>query len=174
MINNVTDQWEDRLGEALLAYRTSVSTTTGFTPFFLLYGRRSRMPLARVLKLSYEEAFGNRLHDLTEALRIARIKTEASRKYNRERLMKRANLGEVKPEDSVVIKANDRLTFTSRWDPHWEVTRVRGPVVWLRQQQTGKTKVLNKEKVRVVDPSILWDECNPRPTRYRPLVDNVV
>jgi transposase InsO family protein len=59
MINNCAEDWEDRLGEALLAYRTSVSTTTGYTPFYLLYGRRSRMPLAKTLQITSEEGFCN-------------------------------------------------------------------------------------------------------------------
>ena len=36
LVNNTPSQWEDRLGDALLAYRASVSLTTGHTPFFLL------------------------------------------------------------------------------------------------------------------------------------------
>ena len=42
---------------------------------------------------------------------------------------------------------------------------MRGPVIFVRQQQTGKHKVLHREKVKVVDPTIMWDECNPRPLR---------
>ena len=32
--------------------------------------------------------------------------------------------------------------------------------------------MLHREKVKLVDPTILWDECNPRPLRsqYRPRV----
>ena len=32
--NNFASQWEEKIGDTLLAYRTSVSTTTGYTPFF--------------------------------------------------------------------------------------------------------------------------------------------
>ena len=65
----------------------------------------------------------------------------------------------------MVVKAEERVTLTSRWDPMWEVTRVRGSVVWIRQQQTGKIKVLNREKVRIVDPDMAWEDINPRPVR---------
>ena len=53
--------------------------------------------------------------------------------------------------------------MTSRWDPEWVVTRVRGPVVFLHHQRSGKTTVLNKEKVRIVNPEQHWDDCRPRP-----------
>ena len=47
--------------------------------------------------------------------------------------------------DSVVIKAEERIALTSRWDPHWQIYRIRGPVIFVRQQQTGKQKVLHGE-----------------------------
>ena len=57
------------------------------------------------------------------------------------------------------------MTLTSRWDPQWEVVRVRGPALWLRQQQSGKLRVANREKVKLVDPHLNWDEITPRPRR---------
>ena len=67
--------------------------------------------------------------------------------------------------DSVVLAAHDRVAMTSRWDPHWEITRVSGPVVYVRNQLTGKHKPVNREKVRLVDTTVSWDEINPRPRR---------
>ena len=43
--------------------------------------------------------------------------------------------------------------------------RVRGPVLWLRQQQSGKVRVAYREKVKLVDPHLNWDEITPRPRR---------
>ena len=165
MCNNNASRWEERLGDALLAYRTSVSTTTGYTPFFLLYGRRSRMPLTELLRADPQDHLGGRLYDLAEALKVAKAATEDSRKYNRERLINKANLGLLTVGDSVVLAAQDRVAMTSRWDPHWEVTRGSGPVVYVRNQLTGKHKPVNREKVRLVDPTIAWDVINPRPRK---------
>ena len=38
-------EWETLLPKACLAYNTSVQPTTGFTPFFLMYGRQARLPV---------------------------------------------------------------------------------------------------------------------------------
>jgi hypothetical protein len=84
---------------------------------------------------------------------------------NRERLQRKANIGMLSVGDSMVLAAHDRVAMTSRWDPHWEVTRVSDPVVYVRNQFTGKYKPVNREKVRLVDPTIAWDEVNPRPSR---------
>ena len=128
LINNAPTDWEDRLGDSLLAYRNSVSTTTGHTPFYIMYGRDSRIPLRRKLQTQHANVFSNRLDDLA---------TVTSRHYNRERLAKKANANDIAIGDSVVIRAEERTTFTLRWDPRWEVTRTRGPVIWVRHQQTG-------------------------------------
>ena len=170
LMNNNPAAWEDKLGDALYAYRNAVSVTNGHTPFYLLYGRDARVPLSRTLNTPDTNVFGNRLDDLGAALKTARHLTADSRRYNRERLAERANAKHLTVGDRVVVKAEERITFSSRWDPYWIVTRTRDPVVWLQQQQTGKTKILNREKVKLVDPSIAWDECNPRPVRaqYRP------
>ena len=167
LVDNDAARWEHQLGHALMAYRNSVSTTTGYSPFYLLHGRRCRMPLYNLLRLDHESTFEQRLNDLAEALRIAKHNTELSRRHNKHRLQQKANTGQLEPGDFVVIKADLRATFTARWDPQYQVTRVRGPVVFLRQQQTGKTKILNREKVVLVDPDLAWDECNPRPRPRR-------
>ena len=163
LINNDRDSWEDQLGPALLAYNSSVSDVTGYTPYFLHHGRRPRLPLTKLLPLHHHA--DSRLQDLTDALRTAAIATEDARRYNRLRINSKARAQTLSPGDTVVIKAPDPLTLTSKWDPQWTVTQVKDKVVWLTHQQTGKQKILNVNKVRLVDPEIAWDELNPRPVR---------
>ena len=165
--NNETATWESRLADVLLAYRTSVSSVTGYTPFYLLYGRRNRMPLTKLLKVRQSNYFGSRLDDLAEALKMARHLTLESRRYNKKRLQQRANANDIKVGNTVVVKAEERLTFTSRWDVQYEVYRVRGTTLWIKHQTTGKTRKVHREKCRLVDPNISWDEVRPRPLRTR-------
>ena len=47
--------------------------------------------------------------------------TTDSRKYNRKRLAKRADAKYIHVDDTVLLKAEERLTLTSRWDPQWGV-----------------------------------------------------
>ena len=163
LANNTRSDWEDQLGPALMAYNNSVSVATGHTPYFLLYGRRARLPISRLLP--EDDRMDDRLHKVAAALRTAAQVTKASRLHNRQRLDRQANTGTYAAGDSVVIKAQEPLSLTSRWDPQWTVTRVRGKVLDLVHQQTGNTKVLNVNKVRLVDPNIAWDQLNPRPKR---------
>ena len=45
LIHEFDDQWDEALPATLLAMRTSVNRTTGFTPFFLEHGREARLPV---------------------------------------------------------------------------------------------------------------------------------
>ena len=165
LVNNNYRAWEEQVPAALTAYRNATSVVTGYTPFFLLYGRRGRLPLVRSFTAATGPAHNARLYDLARALTCAREMTAHSRKHNRERINARATEGEVKVGDTVVVKANERVTLTSRWDPQYEVYDVWGPVVKVRNQQTGRIRVVNKSKVVVVDPDMIWDDVNVRPRR---------
>ena len=39
-------KWEEHLRRLCLAYNTSVNPTTGYSPFFLMFGRQVCMPVA--------------------------------------------------------------------------------------------------------------------------------
>ena len=49
LVNNYSLDWEDRISDALTAHRMAVSSVTGYSPFFLLYGRRPRAPMTKLL-----------------------------------------------------------------------------------------------------------------------------
>ena len=37
--------WEDQLPKVCIVYNTSVQASTGYTPFFLMFGEEARMPI---------------------------------------------------------------------------------------------------------------------------------
>ena len=45
LIREFDDEWDEALPATLLAMRTSVNRTTGFTPFFLEHGREAQLPV---------------------------------------------------------------------------------------------------------------------------------
>ena len=118
LIQNQPDQWENHVGDTLAAHRISVSSVTGYSPFYLLYGRQPRAPLSRLLQASTQMApFGNRLDNLAQALSVAHRNTVGYRVHNQERLAKRADAKQIHVGDTVVLIASEPLTFTSKWDP---------------------------------------------------------
>ena len=102
---------------------------------------------------------------MAEAFREAARSTEESRKYNRERLTKRATAKQVQPGDQVVLIAHEKAPLDAKWDHEYTVTRVKGPVLHVVNQRTQKKKVVNRDKVKLVNPDLEWDDVRPRPTR---------
>ena len=162
-VNNQTHHWEDELSGALTAYRSNRHETTGYTPFFLTYGRRARLPLS--LPIDAGQGLDDRLTNLANALHRAKQGTQKSREYHRKQINSRANMGEYKVGDTVVRKADERIKLTSFNDPQWEIYKINGPVAHIKHQQSGKTAVVNVCKLRVIDPELTWDKVHPRPIR---------
>ena len=241
-INNQPTNWEDHIGDTLWAYRISINAATGYSPYYLLFGRQPRAPLTRLLKAStsicpfgnrlddpsqaFAQAhvntregrianrerlakqanakeikvgdmvvlrvpepvtfssrwdpqwqvtrastsicpFGNRLDDPSQAFAQAHVNTREGRIANRERLAKQANAKEIKVGDMVVLRVPEPVTFSSRWDPQWQVTRVSGLTLHIRNQVTGIKKVIHRDHIKLVDPFLPWDQLPPRPKRAR-------
>ena len=47
MINDHGDSWEEHLPKVCFAYNTSTHTSTGYTPFYMMYGREAKIPADR-------------------------------------------------------------------------------------------------------------------------------
>ena len=49
-------EWEDHLPRVCFAYNTSQQESTGFTPFYLMFGRQARIPLDIMYQIPVTEA----------------------------------------------------------------------------------------------------------------------
>ena len=50
--------WEQQLRKVCMAYNTSVQSSTGFTPFYLMFGRQARLPIDIIYGTSTPENEG--------------------------------------------------------------------------------------------------------------------
>ena len=71
LIHELNDDWDTLLPAVLFAMRTTENRTTGYSPFFLTYGREARMPIdllygSVALEASSYDAYANRLHKVFE------------------------------------------------------------------------------------------------------------
>ena len=75
------EEWEDQVQKVCMAYNTSTHATTGFTPFYLMFGRQARIPAdlmygtAEPESLDYGEFAAKLRQSLADAYRIARNST---------------------------------------------------------------------------------------------------
>ena len=72
-------EWENHVQNVCMAYNTSVHSTTGFTPFFLMFGREVRLPVDLLFELPHSSSSVTNYaalltHSLNKAYELARIK----------------------------------------------------------------------------------------------------
>lgn len=158
------------MGHALFAHRVSTSSVTGYTPFYLTYGRRPRVPvrsMLRDLEVSDPCVVGDRLQGLATAFQDAVRRTKEARDSNRKRLEERATAHDVQVGDTVVLRINTAIQFQQKWRPEYEVIRVTGPVLKCRHQQSGQIRTVNRRHARIVPRDLVWD-LPPTPLPARP------
>ena len=63
-------KWKDSLNKVIYAYNATRNDATGFCPFYLLFGRSSRLPVDLMFVLSREETGMNHL-EYTEKWKVA-------------------------------------------------------------------------------------------------------
>ena len=65
-------EWDTNLRKACLAYHTSVQSTTGYSPFFLMFGREARLPIdigheQPTLEVPAHQQYGQYVQNQSEA-----------------------------------------------------------------------------------------------------------
>ena len=173
LVNARGGEWEDCLGPALWAHRVSTSDVTGYSPYFLTYGRQPPVPWARLWAPPAEtenHVLASRVEELSEAFREAAKRTEKSRLYNRERLTQRARAENITIGDTIAIRAMEGAPLDPKWDHGYVVTRVRGSVI-TAVGPGNRQRTINRCQVRLVDAEAAWEELRPRQTRTQRLRD---
>ena len=168
--------WDTKLQACVFAYNTSVNSTTGYTPFFLLHGREARrlvdteipMPGRRCLK-SYDEY----AHQLLDTLRFAQDQArhnldDAHSLYNRppsvlralQTLRKKAQgfhplfavddlvmlYTPVLPTSPTKIHSRKLAKF---WKGPYRITDVVNSVTFaIRNERTGKRSVVHANRLK--------------------------
>lgn len=144
--------WDERIAQALLAYRTSVHSATGTTPFMAMYGREAILPIDLVFELpdsfrqnrdelnQYEQ---KKFQDMYKKMRINQ-KTQVQRISQRYKgLATEYEIGDrVWYHTSAARKGERRKTATS-WTGPWIITEKIAPIL-------VKIKMENKEKPETI------------------------
>ena len=76
-------KWKSHLGSVLITYNVTRSLVTGYSPYFLMFGRRPRLPIDLLFPTAVQQGLTRTIDDyvlslyerLKEALPIARDST---------------------------------------------------------------------------------------------------
>ena len=184
-------QWRNHLSAMQYAYNTTIHSTTGYSPFYLMFGRKPRLIGDVVLNLYPEKNYRSEYikevrSALTESYQkckeaILRSNSRYKMYYDKDRpIVRPLNIGDI----VVTRKINANSKIDDRWNSDaYEVMEVPDneiPVYKIKNVTTGKT--VNKHRnslLPLFEPIVDKDRSGPQrkidlPQKVVPIVEDDV
>jgi len=169
MLSTTADEhpfhWEEHLQKVCMAYNTSVQSSTGFTPFFLMFGRESRLPVDMVFELpqvssSITDYASSLSKSLNIAYDLARTKTATQQNRQKENYNKRIH-GRPFAINELVWLHNPRVPRGShrKLRPIWTgpfrvVKRISDQNYSIKHVNNGKQMVVHFNRLKLCNPNL--------------------
>ena len=159
MVEENTDRWDELLQKALMHYRSSVHTSTKFTPYRLMFGREMRLPVDAVIgdpptgeKKNYPEFVLEQRRGIQATEKLARDHLMASQLYQKHHYDSRIHGAPFQLNDLVwlyksAIPKGTSKKFFKRWSGPWKVVKVISDTTYRIQfvgENKGRTRRLRK------------------------------
>ena len=156
---NQKSKWKDSLNKVVHAYNCTRNDVTGFSPFYLLFGRSPRLPVYLMFGLSRDEAcvthrgYAEKWQiAMKEAYSLAAKNNFQSTVAGKKQYDKKVPFSSLQPGDRVLVRNLSKRGGTGKLRSYWEqqihvVIGQRGnlPVYEVRPEgQTGKPRVLHR------------------------------
>ena len=140
--------WSEHLPELLLAYNATCSTVTGYSPYYLLFGRRSRIPVDYLFPTLRDSPHQSKMEvsvvamqkRLKEAFAVVRCLTSEEAAKQRHYYDRKAGAVALQPGDVVMVHTNGfvgKQKVKDRWEDggfiiesqleDWPVYKVKCP-----------------------------------------------
>jgi len=164
------NRWHLSLHKMVHAYNCTRNEATGYSPFYLLFGRSPRLPVDIVFSLEapehqtpaptskYVQEFKE---SLQEAYKKAATSAEREAEHNRKRFNKTARAVTIRPGDRVLVRNMTERGGPGKLRSYWEdevytVLRRMGdesPVYEVQQENNrrSRTRVLHRNMLRQID-----------------------
>uniref|UniRef100_A0AAQ6ID30 Gypsy retrotransposon integrase-like protein 1 n=1 Tax=Anabas testudineus TaxID=64144 RepID=A0AAQ6ID30_ANATE len=164
MLKTLTERdklnWKDSLNKLTFAYNCTRTEVTGFSPFYLLYGRSPRLPVDLMFNLPIEAgSYSQRNYverwkqGMQEAYAVARENSQKSAQRNKRIYDGKVRSSVLYPGDRVLARNMTPPGGTGKLRNHWEdsihtVVRQLGentPIYELRPEYgKGKSRILHR------------------------------
>ena len=120
-------RWRDHLNKVVHAYNRSKNDATGYTPFFLVFGRASRLPIDLMFNLkppsgfsSYPEYVQKRRNAMSEAYKIASETAQRNAQHGKKQYDKKVRRIVSEPGDRVLVRNISERGGPGKLRSYWE------------------------------------------------------
>ena len=172
-------EWEEHIQKLCMAYNTSIQATTGYSPFYLMFGRRPRLPIDIMYETPSERSsLPNFVHSLqntlTEAFDAARSNISLHQDRQQDTYNQRVHGSPHQPGALVwlfspVVPRGRAKKFHKPWTgPYKVLTRLSDNTYRIKStQRPFKTKVIHFDRLKRCLPGTRFPQtstnCHPGP-----------
>ena len=159
-------KWPEHIGSVLIAYNATRSKVTGYSPYFLMFRQRPRLPVDLLFPTVNQQEWTHTIDEYVKALyeRLAEClqlaQESASKEAKRQKWLYDRGVGamELHPGDRVLVHLDafrgQHRKLKNRWgdDIHTVINRKADgiPVYEVKNERTRKKKVLHRARL------LLW------------------
>ena len=181
-------KWSEHLPEIMLAYNGTRSAVTGFSPYFLIFGRKSRMPVDYLFPTIHDLPHQTKMEvsvaamqkRLKEAFAVARQLSAQEAAKQQRYYDRKAGAVVLQPGDVVMVRTDGfvgKRKVKDRWEDggfivesqleDWPIYRIRCPTTDARQKPKFWTLhrnhilLVTKEDDPVTSGQLAQAEVNP-------------
>ena len=124
---NFKSNWKDHLNKVIHAYNCTRTESTGYSPYYLLYGRHPRLPIDIAFNIelpaptgSYREYVSKWQNAMKEAYKIASQRSDAAGQTTKRHFDKKAHYSDLNPSDRVLVRNLSERGGPGKIRAHWE------------------------------------------------------
>lgn len=173
-------KWSQHLTRLVHAYNCTKNDATGYSPYFLMFGREARLPVDLCFGVSadgtsnttYLKYVSKMQRDLQAAYQVAQTTSSKMNQGNKERYDQKVRCQNLSPGDRVLIRSlgfQGKHKLADRWSPMPYVVESQMselPVYRLKPVSgEGPTKVLHRNHILPLGQFVRMEpEVDPEPT----------
>ena len=162
------EDWEKYLPMMLFAYRTAVHSSTGVTPFMLMFGRQPNSLATFAPANGYDpDSYQAQLKlKLAELYDLVEVNLAAESRRQREMFNKHSAQRSLTTGDKVWLSIPTAGKLQPKWDGTWEVRSVKNPIT-IEITDGNRTKTVHVNRLRhQIQPN--RTECDRTPPTRAP------